>query len=1110
MKLRKIILLIATALLIILLHYSVRADWINATLYNETFEAEDYLNISESSVWIDLNANRHWSMLSLSNTIIADEYFDNQTNNTAASGWDISTGQIVISDAYKNGSAGYSAHIFSSIGELYPRKSYSNYPLDNFSVEFDIYMAQQEPVVMELDVGDYISKAQILFGNEANVHKYISKTTTLSKNILYNTWYSVKLNFSNTAESIYYNNILLGTLSELQVSNPGAENGIAFNTLGSGTEVNNGIYMDNLRIYTGNSLAYLSSAVLAGKLLNYSAEIERVSLAYYGSVPSGTEVNCYVKSNVTGENWKQASNNTLVEINLSRGIYYFCNLSTSDITVTPTVNNIIIEAVPANVITECTNISSPGKYYLANNIINATINKCINISADNVTLDCRNYVIDGNGSSFGMYVARPIETATNITVQNCVLSDWGSSAIYLENADYNIFENISLSNNSNNGISLHSSSNVTLRSFHVNASAYGINIFASSNTTISEATANYNAKCGLNISLSDNTIITDATLCNNKYGACVNTSTALQIYGSNISQNDEGGIFLYRSLNATVKDTILNANLYGIISELGSGTVLDNLEFFNNSLSGIDITLETAMRINASNISESLYGISMDNCSYINISECNIHHNQYDGCYVESSSNNMILSTNFTNTTYGIHLDSGVNNTILRVSIRNSSYGLYVDSGSFNTLNASSISDNLYGTYFYETSDNEILSTNFMNNTYAVYITSSSNNAVTGSFLNNSSCAISFDDASSNNQVNRSSITNNENGVCFDTSNNNTIQDSNITNNAKGITFSVSSNNRIFNNVLNNSNNAYETYPENFWNTSLITSANIINGAYLAGNFWASPDGTGYSENCTDLNANGICDDYYNLSENNVDYLPLAYPDLKNPLIIFEVPTTADGSTTTTTITANVSVSDNNLINITCNLYSSTGVINQTNSTSSPFYVEFSGLSIGTYYLNATAIDSYNNRNSTETRIITITTAPLSPAPTGGGTNRGGSSAVIQKKEEEPKIPEQKPPVTKTEKKNADKTNEATGQSESQQQMAAPQNPLISGAAVQNANSLQVIPLESGWIGISFAVLILVFIIIRREHERIHSMEKRCSIMAKQKNPKKTKRASKK
>jgi len=78
-----------------------------------------------------------------------------------------------------------------------------------------------------------------------------------------------------------------------------------------------------------------------------------------------------------------------------------------------------------------------------------------------------------------------------------------------------------------------------------------------------------------------------------------------------------------------------------------------------------------------------------------------------------------------------------------------------------------------------------------------------------------------------------------------------------------GIYLEHSSDNTFYNNLFNSTVNTYVNGP-NSWN---ITSR---------GNYWAYPNGTGFSERCTDR-GDGICDEQYNITNDgfNIDYLPL-------------------------------------------------------------------------------------------------------------------------------------------------------------------------------------------------------------------------------------------
>ncbi|WP_410509735.1 NosD domain-containing protein [Methanosarcina hadiensis] len=86
----------------------------------------------------------------------------------------------------------------------------------------------------------------------------------------------------------------------------------------------------------------------------------------------------------------------------------------------------------------------------------------------------------------------------------------------------------------------------------------------------------------------------------------------------------------------------------------------------------------------------------------------------------------------------------------------------------------------------------------------------------------------------------------------------------------------ASSNNIIYNNYLNNINNTLlNSEASNTWNTSKTAGRSIVSGPYLGGNYWANPNGTGFSQNCTDADRDGIADSAYEIKNGTYDNLPL-------------------------------------------------------------------------------------------------------------------------------------------------------------------------------------------------------------------------------------------
>src|SRR3989338_418674 len=114
--------------------------------------------------------------------------------------------------------------------------------------------------------------------------------------------------------------------------------------------------------------------------------------------------------------------------------------------------------------------------------------------------------------------------------------------------------------------------------------------------------------------------------------------------------------------------------------------------------------------------------------------------------------------------------------------------------------------------------------------------------------------------------------------------------------------------------------------------------------------------------------------------------------DTINPIINFTAPSDVNGtylSRNNTYINVTVSDSGSGLKNITIYLYNSSGIFNVSSSLTNPLFVNISSLADGIYYFNASAYDNAENRNNTETRIITVDT--INPNVTGlrpvAGTN---------------------------------------------------------------------------------------------------------------------------
>lgn len=222
-------------------------------------------------------------------------------------------------------------------------------------------------------------------------------------------------------------------------------------------------------------------------------------------------------------------------------------------------------------------------------------------------------------------------------------------------------------------------------------------------------------------------------------------------------------------------------------------------------------------------------------------------------------SNNCIIENNrVLNNSLGIYLKNSEYNQILNNLIGKGNKGIDAEESSYNTISGNRASKNRYGIYLPNSKENTLL-----NNTL-------SNNKEYGILL---STAVS-------NTVSENEAFNNGRGIHLGNSDSNIISNNNIyLNEIYGLFICPRSDkNRVFNNYFNNTVNAVPNNgTDNVYNEKKTQGTNIVGGPSLAGNYWAKPDGTGFSEINVDSDGDGIIDKKYVLENSSyIDHLPLA------------------------------------------------------------------------------------------------------------------------------------------------------------------------------------------------------------------------------------------
>ena len=198
---------------------------------------------------------------------------------------------------------------------------------------------------------------------------------------------------------------------------------------------------------------------------------------------------------------------------------------------------------------------------------------------------------------------------------------------------------------------------------------------------------------------------------------------------------------------------------------------------------------------------------------------------------------------------------------------------------------------------------------------------------------------------------------------------------------------------------INGSNGTSAPF-ESFSNTSTVltwinSTGYLINGSDL-NYFWFNANSSALGDlafTITGTNATGTFS----------DTISIQVRDQTPPLVSFEDPTPIDNSQLSRNyFTVNVTASDNfDIDTITINISDGTSVIKTQTSTSSPFSYNFTGLSNGTYEIDATVYDSSGNTDSTTSREITIGTITIAPCTQNWSCTEWSNNCSLEEVEKE-------------------------------------------------------------------------------------------------------------
>ena len=330
---------------------------------------------------------------------------------------------------------------------------------------------------------------------------------------------------------------------------------------------------------------------------------------------------------------------------------------------------------------------------------------------------------------------------------------------------------------------------------------------------------------GVRAEESDYLIIRDGTIKNFERVISLTLDSSHSLIDSITGLNTEYGIDLTGGTDHTVQNSNLQSNRFGLFMwGIKDSNILDNVIIENED------------------------GIKCSSCVNVNIEE-NIITNNTDWAIVFSSDShiNTIDSNTVTYNGDGIILTSGPTNNI----ISNNEIG-------FNNYGLDHVGIGLY----HDSLNNEIIGNNIFSQDKGIWIWADSHsNSITENTLRSNDHPMLIH----NREYNRNF------GNWF-------------LDNEYSLSFGFRLiNNLIYNNYFRNYHDPYLVSSDsNLFNISKTYGQNIIGGQVMGGNYWAKPDGTGFSETCDDSDKNGFCDDIKDLGGDNIDYLPLSRFQLNN------------------------------------------------------------------------------------------------------------------------------------------------------------------------------------------------------------------------------------
>ncbi|MCK5176448.1 MAG: right-handed parallel beta-helix repeat-containing protein, partial [Candidatus Aenigmarchaeota archaeon] len=299
----------------------------------------------------------------------------------------------------------------------------------------------------------------------------------------------------------------------------------------------------------------------------FNTTMNKIGSSCSYSVDGGTNISM---DNYSLYNWSGLNTDI---INGGHSIVFYCSDSYGNKNLT----NPLWFSVSASTISNCSVLDVPNTlYYITADILDSSTTTCINISAENITVECQNHIIDGINTvgTYGVYANN-----INATIRNCQISNW------------------------HYGVYLNDSINSTVYNSVMDSNYYGLYLNYSSNNTIFYNIVKNSSNCGIYLNNSG------SNGANNIYNNLLNNTDNTELGGTLYSNN-------YNITNSGEN------RIYSIGNDIGGN-------YYTNS-TGNDYS-DTCADVDKNGFCDSSYSLDTGNidhlplsnkCAYLNISSC--------------------------------------------------------------------------------------------------------------------------------------------------------------------------------------------------------------------------------------------------------------------------------------------------------------------------------------------------------------------------------------------------------------------------------------------------------------------------------------------------------